>query len=96
MKKIIAFCFTIALLFSLSACAEKSATTEIFAMDTYMSLTAYGKDAQMALTDASRKINELERMLSRTVSDSDVAEINARHEATVSDETANLLTASLQ
>lgn len=65
-------------------------------MDTYMSLTAYGKDAQTALTDASRKINELERMLSRTVSDSDVARINAQHEATVSDETAALLTAALQ
>ncbi len=65
-------------------------------MDTYMSLTAYGKDAQTALTDASRKINELERMLSRTVSDSDVARINVQHEATVSDETSDLLTAALQ
>lgn len=96
MKKLIAFCFTIVLLLSLSACAEKSASTEIFAMDTYMSLTAYGKDAQVALTDASRKINELERMLSRTVSDSDVARINEQHEAAVSDETVTLMTAALQ
>lgn len=96
MKKFIAFCFTIALLFSLSACSEKSATTDIFAMDTYMSLTAYGKNAQTTLTDASRKINELERMLSRTISDSDIARVNAQHEATVSDETAALLTDALR
>lgn len=96
MKKFLAILLTLASVFSLTACGEKSASTEIFAMDTYMSLTAYGKDAQTALTDASRKINELERMLSRTVSDSDVTKLNENQQAEVSAETAALLSDAMQ
>ena len=96
MKKFALILLTITLMLSLTACAEKSASVEIFAMDTYMSMTAYGKNAGPALTDASRKINELERMLSRTIDTSDVAKLNDIHNADVSDETAALLEAALQ
>ena len=60
------------LLFSLTACGktEEPARQEIFAMDTYMSLAAYGEDAQEALAAAAREINRLEQELSRTVSTS--------------------------
>lgn len=96
MKKITAYLLSALLLLFLPSCGEKSATAELFAMDTYMSLTAYGSNAQTALTDASRKINELERMLSRTVSGSDVAKLNETRCAVVSDETAALLGQALQ
>lgn len=96
MKKITAYLLTVLMLLSLTACAEKSASTNLFAMDTYMSLTAYGSNAQTALTDASRRINELERMLSRTVAESDVSKLNESRRAAVSDETAALLGDALQ
>ena len=96
MKKIVVLLFTITLLLFATSCAEKSASAELFAMDTYMSLTAYGKNAQTALTDASRKINELERMLSTTIPDSEVAKLNETLHFRVSDETAALLRTSLQ
>ena len=57
-------------------------------MDTYMSLAAYGDDAQEALAAAAREINRLERELSRTIATSDVYKINADGAAAVSDETA--------
>lgn len=96
MKKLSALLITIALLLSLTACAKKSVSIEIFAMDTYMSMTAYGSHGGDALTEASRKINDLERMLSRTMDDSDIAKLNAQRKAEVSDETALLLDAAKQ
>ena len=64
-------------------------------MDTYMSLAAYGDDAQEALTAAVREINRLERELSRTIATSDVYKINADGAAAVSDETAALLQSAI-
>ena len=32
--------------------AQSEATTEIFAMDTYITMTAYGRDAETALSEA--------------------------------------------
>ena len=39
----------LALTLLLCGCAQKQATTEIFAMDTVMQLTAYGSGAERAL-----------------------------------------------
>lgn len=94
MKKIIALCFTIALLFSLTACAEKSASVEIFAMDTYMSLTAYGDNAEDALSACSRQINALEDSFSRTRENSCVAQLNADG-TFIDEETARLIDKAL-
>ena len=56
-----------------------------------MDLTAYGENAAAALTDASREINRLERLLSRTIDTSEISQINAGGAVTVSEETASLL-----
>ena len=46
---------------ALTACgAEKPQEISLFAMDTYMTLAAYGDSADEALTAASREINRLE------------------------------------
>ena len=51
---------------SLTACgAPKAQEVSLFAMDTYMTLSAYGDSAEEALAAASREINRLESTLSR-------------------------------
>ena len=81
------------LLCSLTACGktEEPARQDIFAMDTYMSLVAYGEDGQEALAAAAREINRLEQELSRTVCTSYIYKLNENGSAAVSEETANLL-----
>ena len=81
------------LLVSLVGCGktEEPARQDIFAMDTYMSLVAYGEDGQEALAAAAREINRLEQELSRTVSTSYIYKLNENGSAAVSEETANLL-----
>lgn len=77
---------------SLTACGgEQPESIQLFAMDTVMDLTAYGENAAAALTDASREINRLERLLSRTIDTSEISQINAGGAVTVSEETASLL-----
>lgn len=55
----------------LSSCANKEnavkgqpdqSTQEIFAMDTYMSLTAYGSNSEEAVNKAVQEINRLDAM----------------------------------
>lgn len=96
MKRV--FCALLAALtvLSLTGCGSpQPVRSDIFAMDTYMSLVAYGENAQEALTAAAQEINRLERELSRTVQSSDVAKLNADGAATVSEETASLLQQSI-
>ncbi|MBQ0037312.1 MAG: FAD:protein FMN transferase [Clostridiales bacterium] len=78
MKRFFSVLLTIFMLLSLTACGEpKPVEQSIFAMDTYMTLVAYGDNAQDALDDCARAINDLERTLSRTISSSCVARLNA-------------------
>lgn len=52
------------------------ATTELFAMDTYITMTAYGPDAVIALTKATDKLTELEQLWSVTDVNSDIYAVN--------------------
>ena len=85
------------LLCSLTACGktEEPERQDIFAMDTYMSLAAYGDGAREALAAAAREINRLEQELSRTVSASDIYKLNDSGSAVVSEETAALLQSAM-
>lgn len=86
------------LLLALSACGgreEQPVQTSLFAMDTYMTLTAYGSAASDALAAASQEINRLERELSRTVEQSDISRLNQDGRAQVSEETAALVSGAL-
>ena len=100
MKRIILLFLTTALLLTLTACAPKSAGVDIFAMDTYMSLVAYGKNASAALDDSVRAINALEAEISRTREGSDVDMLNRTGTWTGSadgtDATADILAQALQ
>ncbi|MBQ2061735.1 MAG: FAD:protein FMN transferase [Oscillospiraceae bacterium] len=77
MKKLLAAICAAAMIVSLTACgAPEKHKLSLFAMDTYMTLVAYGDGADEALTASARAINELEQQLSRTREDSDVWRIN--------------------
>ena len=81
---------------ALTACGtEKPQEISLFAMDTYMTLAAYGDNADEALTAASREINRLEATLSRTIDTSDVSRLNAGEAVEVQPETRALLERAL-
>lgn len=75
--KIIALLLCCALLLPLNACGkDKPVTQEIFAMDTVMDLTAYGKNADAALSSAVGVINSLNAMLDPESTSSKVYALN--------------------
>ena len=79
------------LMLLLVGCGQKPVSVDLFAMDTYMTLVAYGKDAENALDECSRTINHLENLLSRTRQGSDVWRINETGNAAVDPTTAQLV-----
>lgn len=97
MKKIVpAICI---LVLFLTGCAgvgktgTKEFKTSFFAMDTYISLTAYGENGDTALEDAKSKMEELEALWSATDENSEIYALNSSggKTAAVSNETRDLL-----
>lgn len=83
------------LLLSLTGCrSEQKITKQIFAMDTYMELTAYGDNADAALADVISAINQTALDLDPEVEKSTVYAMNHAEGApiTVSPEIADMLT----
>ena len=79
------------------AAAESiEARSDIFAMDTYMTITAYGARAQEAVDEAKVEIQRLDALLSTGQSTSEVARINADHGGILSEDTRYLLERSLE
>lgn len=69
---------------------------DIFAMDTFMNVTAYGTAGETALPVVSAEIQTVEQLLSVTIEDSDIATANKSVSAvTVSDTTAEVISAAL-
>ncbi|MEZ4357073.1 MAG: FAD:protein FMN transferase [Eubacteriales bacterium] len=77
---------------------EKKQEKQIFAMDTVMTLTAYGENAKEALDESIIQINQLESLLSATKEGSDIYNINnnAGEYVEVSDDTLEQIRASMQ
>ncbi|MDE6034993.1 MAG: FAD:protein FMN transferase [Ruminococcus sp.] len=69
-----------------------------FAMDTYMSITAYGKNADTALNQVEEKVSELENLWSVTRESSEFYKINHSNgqNISVSPETAELIDFSIE
>lgn len=80
MKKFL--CSATAALFLFSGCTERKntentqASKDVFAMDTYMNLKAYGSNSETALEFAVDEILHLEDLLSVTNENSDISAIN--------------------
>lgn len=84
--------------FCLGACtAEAPVSDTFFAMDTVMTVTAYGENAAQAVKAAEDRVRGLEDLLSVTNGNSDISHINSVHGAStvVSGETAELITDAL-
>lgn len=83
------------LLCALFLCGCKGAGQEayrdsLFAMDTYMTFTVYGQQAQEGISLAKEEILRLERMLSTTETTGMVAKLNLEKKLKVSEEIAKL------
>lgn len=100
MKKRMFACLFV-LMALLTACSSRGTQTEktesFFAMDTYITLTAYGENAETALAEAKTEIEALEHLWSVTDPNSEIYAVNhsGGESVTVSDETAELLAFAL-
>lgn len=70
---------------------EKSASRDIFVMDTYMTLTAYGDNAQNGLDAAVDEINKIEQLVSTGIDSSEISQINKNGKGSVSEDTGYLI-----
>ena len=80
-----------------SVAADAEFSTDLFAMDTYMTMKAYGPGAQAALNDISSMISDLDSRLSVTNTESEIYQLNHAEGKSVplSDATADLLRKAL-
>ncbi len=80
MKKIFSFFLILPLL--LAACSFSGPGTkhsrELFAMDTVISLTAYGPKGEQALGEAAQELQRLDALLSTGNADSEISQLNSR------------------
>ncbi len=92
-----AFFFTFLFLFSfaLTGCSQvPKKKLEIFALDTYVTITLEGKDVQEAMTKCTDILADMEGKLSRQRADSEISALNRSSEESpvvLSDETYSLL-----
>ena len=78
-----------------TASSAQPVSQEIFAMDTYMTVTAYGDNAQKGVTDAVAEIQRLDNLLSIGKEDSEISKLNKSGCAALSDDTAVMVTKAL-
>ena len=66
----------------------QEASRDVFAMDTYMTVTAYGENAEVAVDAAEVEIERLDALLSTGDADSEIAKLNADGNAKLSEDAA--------
>jgi thiamine biosynthesis lipoprotein len=71
-------------------------TTDFFAMDTYMTITAYGENAEAAVERAQERIEELDKMLSTGDEDSEVSTLNRDGEGILSEDAFYLMSRAME
>lgn len=88
----------IQLFFSKLLHPQSEASRDLFAMDTYITMTAYGEDPDIALEKAASRITELEKLWSVTDAQSDIYAINHSdgEAVAVNNETADIISFTLQ
>ena len=72
------------------------ASRDIFAMDTYMTVTAYGEKAQDAVDAAEAEIERLDTLLSTGNADSEIAKLNEQKSAALSEDGGYLVKRALE
>lgn len=99
MKKGICLSAVILICLLFTSCADRSseapAKRTVFAMDTAITLTAYGQNAAKALEEAENEIHRLDTLMSRANENGDIYPININGSGTVSDETAFVINTAI-
>lgn len=80
---------------ALDAAPTASQSTELFAMDTVMTLTAYGSHAQAALNAATDEINRLDALFSISSETGDIYRVNQNGEGDLSEDSLSLVSSAL-
>lgn len=75
---------------------EPKAEVSVFAMDTFMTVTAYGSQAEDAVKAAEQEIERLDKLLSAGSTESEVGRLNQNGSGTYSADTTYLLDLSLR
>ena len=75
---------------------ETEASKDLFAMDTYMTLTAYGEHAQEAVDKAAERVEALDALLSTGNENSEIYQLNQNGEVTLSEEGGYLVERALE
>lgn len=91
-------CLLLAVLLTVSLCGcggTQESRLDLFAMNTYMVITAEGGDTEEAVKSVSREISRLENALSRTIDTSSVSRLNTEGSAVLDEDTSSLLAAAL-
>ena len=102
LKRFMAFLISIMLLLFFAGCGSEQTLPEtersLFAMNTYMTFTAYGEHAQAALNESEALIKRLEALLSVTDEKSEIYRANhsSGQTVSVSQETAELISFALE
>jgi len=97
-KKIVILCFILVLLLILFNKINNNSmySRDIFAMDTTMNLTAYGKNCEKAVDEAVSKIYELDKIFSSNDSESEISKLNLYKSINASYDTFSIIKKSLE
>ena len=85
---------TAAVIFSSGCSLESKYNCEFFAMDTVMTINAYGSKSESAVKAAQNEINRLDKLLSVQKENSEIFKLNQSKKMTVSEDTLTLITRS--
>lgn len=75
---------------------DDGVSKKLFAMDTYMTLTAYGENAEEGLEEAIEEIRSLDARLSTGIASSEIARLNADKRAKVGEDALYLIKRSME
>lgn len=75
---------------------EQECTRQLFAMDTFMTFTAYGGNSEKAVEAAVKEVQRLDALLSTGEEDSEVSRINRNGSGTLSEDTGNILKRAME
>lgn len=73
----------------------QSASGDIFAMDTYMTITTYGEKCEEALAAAEAEITRLDNLLSVGNADSEISQINTNGSGEISEDSQTMIEEAL-
>ena len=98
-RQLLTICIVISLMAVICGCSskpdeatpEEPKSREVYAMDTYMTLSAYGDNAEKALDKAEAEIKRIDSMLSTGDENSEISRLNKSKKEKVSNDTFDLI-----